>query len=237
MQSLQLFHAINVYLIRVRIFRTFNQGNKQEASFVSLRSNAVQGVESDKLILARKGDMDAFTELVNAYQSAVYNLCYRMLGDPYEAEDAAQETFIRAYKSMKSYDQKRPFSTWILSIAAHYCIDQLRKKRLNVTNIEDSTYLAIPDPGPNPEVLLVKEEGQKRIKELLNELNETDRAIVIMFYWYEFSYVEIAEALNLTSSAVKSRIHRARAQLAKSWKDMDQTSSGLERQAYGSQAL
>lgn len=197
----------------------------------------MQGVESDKLILARKGDMDAFTELVNAYQSAVYNLCYRMLGDPYEAEDAAQETFIRAYKSMKSYDQKRPFSTWILSIAAHYCIDQLRKKRLNGTNIEDSTYLAIPDPGPNPEVLLVKEEGQKRIKELLNELNETDRAIVIMFYWYEFSYVEIAEALNLTSSAVKSRIHRARAQLAKSWKDMDQTSSGLERQAYGSQAL
>lgn len=197
----------------------------------------MQGVESDKLILARKGDMDAFTELVNAYQSAVYNLCYRMLGDPYEAEDAAQETFIRAYKSMKSYDQKRPFSTWILSIAAHYCIDQLRKKRLSVTNIEDSTYLEIPDPGPNPEVLLVKEEGQKRIKELLNEINETDRAIVIMFYWYEFSYVEIAEALNLTSSAVKSRIHRARAQLAKSWKDMDQTSSGLERQAYGSQAL
>jgi len=197
----------------------------------------VQGVESDKLILARKGDMDAFTELVNAYQNAVYNLCYRMLGDPYEAEDAAQETFIRAYKSMKSYDQNRSFSTWILSIAAHYCIDQLRKKRLNVTNIEESTYLAIPDPGPNPEVLLVQEEGQKKIKELLNELNETDRAIVIMFYWYEFSYVEIAEALSLTSSAVKSRIHRARAQLAKSWKDRDQTLSGLERQAYGSQAL
>jgi RNA polymerase sigma-70 factor (ECF subfamily) len=160
-----------------------------------------------------------------------------MLGDPYEAEDAAQETFIRAYKSMQSYDMKRSFSTWLLSIAAHYCIDQLRKKRLKVISIEGTPYLEIPDPGPNPEVSLTKREQHNRIKALLDTLSETDRAIVIMFYWYEFSYGEIAEALNLSSSAVKSRIHRARAQMASSWKERNQTPTGLERQTYGSQAL
>lgn len=79
-------------------------------------SNAVPEVESEKLILAQKGDTQAFTELVDAYQVAVYNLCYRMLGDPYAAEDASQETFIRAYKAMKTFDRKRSFSTWFLEV-------------------------------------------------------------------------------------------------------------------------
>ena len=193
--------------------------------------------EREWILRARAGDVEAFTQLVEAYQKPVYNLGYRMLGNATDAEDAAQETFIRAYKAMKSYDTQRSFSTWLLSIAAHYCIDQLRKKRLKVTSIEDKPYLEIPDPGPNPEVSLTKREQQQRIKALLNVLNETDRAIVIMFYWYEFSYAEIAEVLDLSSSAVKSRIHRARAQLAKSWNERNQTLSGLERQPYGSQAL
>lgn len=194
-------------------------------------------IESSILILAKKGDVEAFTELVNAHQNAVYNLCYRMLGDPYEAEDAAQETFLRAYKSMKSYDLSRSFSTWLLSIAAHYCIDQMRKKRLNITKLEETPYLEIPDPGPNPEKSLTDNEQQARIRSMLSELSETDRAIVTMFYWYEFGYAEIAEALNLSTSAVKSRIHRARTQMAKSWIDRSQTLSGLERQTYESQAL
>jgi len=197
----------------------------------------VPEVESEKLILAQKGNLDAFTDLVNSHQNAVFNLCYRMLGDPYEAEDAAQETFLRAYKAMKSFDRKRSFTTWLLSIAAHYCIDMLRKKRLNITHIEDTPYLEIPDPGPNPENSLTDSEQQNRIRALLNVLSETDRAIVVMFYWYEFSYGDIAEALTLSISAVKSRIHRARAQMAKSWTERNQTMSGLERQTYGSPVL
>jgi RNA polymerase sigma-70 factor (ECF subfamily) len=202
-----------------------------------MRSNAVPEIGPEKMILAQQGDVEAFTDLVIAHQSAVYNLCYRMLGDPYEAEDAAQETFLRAYKAMKSYDQNRSFSTWVLSIAAHYCIDQLRKKRLNVTHIEETPYLELPDPGLNPEAQLAESEQQQKIRSLLNELGEIDRAIVIMFYWYEFSYAEIAEVLNLSSSAVKSRIHRARLQLANHWRERNQTAPGLERQTYGSQTL
>ena len=194
-------------------------------------------VDLGKLNLAQKGDTQAFTELVDAHQVAVYNLCYRMLGDPYEAEDAAQETFFRAYKAMKTFDRKRSFSTWLLSIAAHYCIDQLRRKRLNITHFEDNPFLDVPDPGPNPETSLSESEQQKLVRSLLDVLSETDRAAMIMFYWYEFSYEEIASALDLTVSAVKSRMHRARVQLANTWMDQKQTFSGLERQSYGSQAF
>ena len=68
---------------------------------------------------ARQGDDEAFAQLVEAYQRPVFNICYRMLGEPAEAEDAAQETFIRAYTRIESYDPKRKFSSWLLAIASH----------------------------------------------------------------------------------------------------------------------
>lgn len=197
----------------------------------------MQEFDIEWLELAQQGDQTAFAKIVDAYQVSVYNLCYRMLGNRYEAEDAAQETFLRAYKSMKSFDKKRSFSTWILSIAAHYCIDQLRRKKLNITHLEESPFLALPDPRPNPEALLSESEQQRQVRSLLKSLGETDRAAVIMFYWYEFSYQEIASALNLSISAVKSRLHRARTQLAKTWMEQKPSIPGFERQSYGSPAV
>ena len=82
--------------------------------------------EPEVLNQVHQGNQDAFTQLVESYQRPVYNLCYRMLGDPNDAEDAAQETFLRVYKNIKRYDHKRSFSTWLLSIAAHLCIDQIQ---------------------------------------------------------------------------------------------------------------
>jgi RNA polymerase sigma-70 factor (ECF subfamily) len=104
-------------------------------------------------------------------------------------------------------------------------------------HFEDKPYIYLPDPGPNREESLHESEQQRRIRSLLNVLSETDRAVVIMFYWYEFSYEEIANSLDLTVSAVKSRMHRARVLMAKTWTDQKQTLSGLERQTYGSPAL
>jgi RNA polymerase sigma-70 factor (ECF subfamily) len=177
----------------------------------------VNNLEPEVLDQVRLGSQEAFTHLVETYQRPVYNLCYRMLGDSAEAEDASQETFLRTYKNIKHYDHKRPFSTWILSIAAHHCIDQLRKRRMVIISMDTTPYLDPPDRSPGPEAYLYHVEDQKRVQALLKTLNPHDRAAVVMYYWYDFSYEEIAQNLSLSLGAVKSRLHRARLAMAQSW--------------------
>ena len=177
----------------------------------------MNNLEPEVLDRVHQGNEDAFTQLVETYQRPVYNLCYRMLGDQDEAEDASQETFLRVYKNIKHYDAKRPFTTWLLSIAAHHCIDQLRKRRMIVISMDSTPYLDPPDGLPGPETTFYNHEDQKRVQTLLKTLSPHDRAAVIMYYWYDFSYDEIAKSLSLTSSAVKSRLHRARLTMAQSW--------------------
>lgn len=179
----------------------------------------MQDVEATWLPQALKGDPIAFASLVEAYQKPVFNLCYRMLGNAEDAEDAAQETFLRVYRSMRHYDSSRSFSTWVLSIAAHHCIDQIRRRHMAVVSIEDLPVPDVADPNPGLEITLDRRQEQQRIRALLNTLEPTDRAAVIMYYWYDFSYEEICQALSLTLSAVKSRLHRARRAMAQNWLD------------------
>ncbi len=174
------------------------------------------------VIQAQQGSDEAFTKLVEEHQTHVYNLCYRMLGEPESAEDAAQEAFLRAYQNLHRYDQNRSFATWLLSIAAHYCIDRLRRRKLTVFSVdqerEDGTVFEISDPAsPDPEVESVKREDRDHLHRLLKNLDETDRAVVILRYWHDYSEVGIAESLKLTVSAVKSRLHRSRRALAGMW--------------------
>src|SRR5687767_7171840 len=162
--------------------------------------------------------------LVGEYQTHVYNLCYRMLGEPEAAEDAAQESFLRAYQNLQRYDRNRPFATWLLSIAAHYCIDRLRRRKLSVFSLDEENdegvTFEIADPAsPNPEAESVKREERDRLHILLKDLDETDRAAIVLRYWHDCSEIEIAESLNLTVSAVKSRLHRARRALAGMWQE------------------
>lgn len=173
--------------------------------------------ESDWISKAIQGDPQAFTQLVEAYQRPVFNLCYRMLGNPQDAEDAAQETFLRAYKNLRRYDPNRAFSTWILSIAAHYCIDQTRRQRRPVVSVEELPEPDLPDHAPGLESGLSRKEEQERIRVIMDVLDPVDRAAVVMYYWYDFSYDEICAALSLTLSAVKSRLHRARRAMADEW--------------------
>ena len=175
--------------------------------------------ESEWLVRAQKGDDLAFARLVELYQKPVYNLCYRMLGNPGDAEDAAQEAFLRAYKNLRRYDSDRPFATWLLSIASHYCIDQLRKRRFNAFSLDDEerAWLEPPDPAIGPEKSVSMQEKQAQVQQLLEQLSPKDRAAVVMHYWYDYSYEEIAQELSLTVSAVKSRLHRSRRDLANAW--------------------
>jgi RNA polymerase sigma-70 factor (ECF subfamily) len=156
-----------------------------------------------------------------------------MLGNPGDAEDAAQETFLRAYKSLRRYDNSRPFPTWLLSIAAHYCIDQIRRQRMTVISMDDLPDLDIPDFSPGPETVVSRSEEQQKVRALLTSLNAVDRAAVIMYYWYDFSYVEIAQSLSLTESAVKSRLHRARRELAEQWIHQKPQALPVERNPHG----
>jgi RNA polymerase sigma-70 factor (ECF subfamily) len=191
----------------------------------SLSINETQWLRETQL-----GNEDAFASLVDTYQTPVYNLCYRMLGDAQEAEDAAQEAFWRAYQAIKRYDPQRPFITWLLSIAAHYCIDQQRRRRLPTIDLELLPEEGAPDPSPNPEKALAKTEEERALRKLLVELNPQDRAALIMRYWYDFSDQEIAQSLSLTVSAVKSRLHRARQVLALRWRTV-QSNYALKEEA------
>lgn len=172
--------------------------------------------EAECLQNALKGDEDSFTALVEIHQTHVYNLCYRMLGSPQEAEDAAQETFWRAYRNLQRYDTARPFTTWLLSIAAHYCIDQQRRRRLPTIELDELLDMEnfTPDPGPSPEKEAAEKEEIEAVQKQLADLNPNDRAVLVLRYFHEFSEDEICHALSLSKSAVKSRLHRARLHMA-----------------------
>jgi RNA polymerase sigma-70 factor, ECF subfamily len=175
----------------------------------------VINLEQEWLEKARHGDEDAFTTLVETYQTPVYNLCYRMLGDPGSAEDAAQETFWRAWQNLNRYDPERSFITWLLSIAAHFCIDQQRKRRIPLFELDEFPDFDISDPHePTPEKTVSMDEEDAALYALINQLNPQDRAAVILKYWNDCSEEEISQMLSLTVSAVKSRLHRSRRQLA-----------------------
>jgi RNA polymerase sigma-70 factor, ECF subfamily len=165
---------------------------------------------------ALDGDQDAFAELVNTYQHAVYNLCYRMLGERTEAEDAAQETFLRAYMNLQRYDPARSFKTWLLSIASNHCIDRLRRRRLTWLSLDEPlpSSIVLSSDEPEPEEATIKDQRSQAIQRLLNELSTEYRAAVILRYWYDYSYTEIADILDTTESAIKSRLFRARQTLA-----------------------
>jgi RNA polymerase sigma-70 factor, ECF subfamily len=193
------------------------------------------------VIQAQQGSDEAFTKLVEEHQTHVYNLCYRMLGEPEAAEDAAQESFLRAYQNLQRYDRNRPFATWLLSIAAHYCIDRLRRRKLSVFSLDEENdegvTFEIADPAsPNPEAESVKREERDRLHILLKDLDATDRAAIVLRYWNDYSEIEIAESLNLTVSAVKSRLHRARRALAGMWQE-DKPRARAERRPHETPAF
>jgi RNA polymerase sigma-70 factor (ECF subfamily) len=164
---------------------------------------------------ARRGDQAAFSRLVEAYQRPVYNLAYRMLGNAAEAEEAAQETFVRIYTKLHTYQSEHKLASWVLSIASHYCIDRLRRRRITWLSLDDDPIAAVlPSHELNPEELALRREACDEVQDCIAELEPGYRAPLILRYWQGFSYEEIAEVMGISVSAVKSRLHRARLQIA-----------------------
>ena len=172
--------------------------------------------EGDLVRRSRKGDLDAFNTLVQVYQRQVYNLCLRMLGSA-AAEDAAQETFINAYRRLSSF-RGGSFRAWLLRIAANICCDELRRRRsrseasleaaLEVgTPVDVSSHLA----GPEDEALR-RELGQ-HLQQGLAALPAEQRLAIILRDIHGLSYEELTDALGCSLGTVKSRIARGRARM------------------------
>jgi RNA polymerase sigma-70 factor, ECF subfamily len=190
-------------------------------------NRTVVEIKKEWLLAARKGDVDAFGLVVEAFQKPVFNLCYRMLGNAEDAEDAAQESFWRAFQGLSKYDFQRPFGTWLLSIAAHYCIDRLRRKRPVLLSLESLLPEDdAPDDAPGPETQTYRKQNQETVQRLLAQLGHEERAMIVMRYWHDMSYEEIAHSLRVSVGAVKSRLHRARHTLAERCQSQNLTPAG-----------
>ena len=161
---------------------------------------------------AIQGDHEAFARLVDAYKTPVFSIAYRMLRSTAEAEDAAQEIFLRAYTKLATYDRQRKFSTWLLSIASNYCIDVLRRRRATLVELDEVAF-ALPSEAPGPERSALNREQRDAVVRAINRLPDTYRLITVLRYYHDLSYEEIEQITGLTEATVKTRLFRARRQL------------------------
>lgn len=169
-----------------------------------------------------KGDQNAFAEIVDIYKDKVYQLCYRMLGNQHEAEDIAQEAFIRAYVNIHTFNQKLKFSTWLYRIATNLSIDRIRKKKpdyyldAEVAGTEGLTmYSQLAADAALPEEELESLELQEVIQKAILSLPDKYRTVIVLKYIDELSLKEISKILDLPVGTVKTRIHRGRESLKK----------------------
>lgn len=166
------------------------------------------------------GDVNAFETLVLSYEKNVYNLALRMVKNPEDASDMAQEAFIRAYNSLASFRGESKFSVWLYRIVSNVCLDFLRSRSrhptvsLSVENDEgEETELDIPDESQSPEALLERRLTRDSVRRGLDALSEEYRQILLLREIQGLSYDEIAETLSMELGTVKSRIFRARKKL------------------------
>lgn len=169
---------------------------------------------------AQRGDLESFNQLVRLYEGRVYNLCLRMLGDPESAADATQDSFISAYRNLRSF-RGGSFRSWLLRIATNACYDVLRvRKRRPATSLDaaissddENMRLDPPDPSESPDDVALRHELGAAIQTGLDQLPEDQRVVVILSDIQGMAYDEIASITNSNLGTVKSRLSRGRARL------------------------
>ncbi|HEX2697357.1 MAG TPA: sigma-70 family RNA polymerase sigma factor [Anaerolineales bacterium] len=167
---------------------------------------------------ARQGDRDAFSEIVHRHQQAVFNATYRVLGNVHDAEDATQETFIRAFQFFDKFDSNRPLAPWLKRIAVNVCLNRLEGIK-SAASLDDES-APVPDPSPSPEALTLDRGRDQRIHNELKRLPARYRLVIELRHFQELSYEEIAKELKRPLSDVKSDLFRARKLLAERLKDL-----------------
>jgi RNA polymerase sigma-70 factor (ECF subfamily) len=168
--------------------------------------------ESELARRAAAGDRAAFAEIVRLHQQAVYSVAYRMLGNVRDAEDAVQDSFLRAYQFFDKFDPDRPLAPWLKRIALNVCFNRLQANR-PASSLEEN----VPppkDPHPGPEALTAAREREACIRAEILRLSPRYRAVIELRHFHELSYEEIARSLDRPLSVVKSDLFRARKLLA-----------------------
>ena len=166
-----------------------------------------------------RGNVNDFEKLVTAYEKNVYNIALRMVGDPEDAADMTQETFIKAYRALSSFRGYSKFSSWLYRIASNVCLDFLRSRSrhpqvsLSTVDEDDRATFELPDMRQNPEEQLMKKLGMEAVRRGLEQLPEQQRQILVLRELGGLSYAELAQTLGLEEGTVKSRIFRARKRL------------------------
>ncbi len=176
--------------------------------------------------LARAGDVSAFETLVRRYQRWVFTLALRMVGDPAEAEDLAQEIFLKVYRGLAGFKGASRFSTWLYSIASHHCLNHLKassrrplqhggSREGGESPGDDSPSVVdrLPDGSPRADVLLEQADLLRIVRTELANLTEDHRLILVLRDLQGLQYEEIAQILRLELGTVRSRLHRARMEL------------------------
>jgi RNA polymerase sigma-70 factor, ECF subfamily len=180
---------------------------------------ANQDPDAALMLRVKRGDREAFAQLVEKYKQPVMNLTARMLRDETEAEDLAQAVFLQVYKSAHNYEKKAKFTTWLFTIARNLCLNEIRRRARHPAESLDQTH---PDQDDqplhqvedkrtdSPPETLLRTELVKKVDEALAELPENQRTALLLCRQEELSYEEIARVLDCSLAATKSLIHRGR---------------------------
>lgn len=167
------------------------------------------------------GNNAAFGQLIERHQRAMFNIAYRMLGDREEARDVVQEAFWRAYRGLDGFDLSRPLTPWLYRIVTNLSLNRLRRNPPPTISLDapppgqkkDAKPLPVPDPGAGPPDRLLQAEVQVQIRQAILALAPADRTVIELRHFQAMSYKEIAVALDISLSSVKSRLFRARRKL------------------------
>lgn len=166
--------------------------------------------EAYKINRVKQGDTEAFSWLVDTYKNMVYTLCIRMLNNEADAEEAAQDVFVKVFRALPGFQQKSKFSTWLYRIAYNQCISVIRKKVKMIDLVDEMHDQEVDEGDINGLEKITAQERSRVLQLAIEALPETDSVVVTLFYYEELSLDEIAEITGLTSSNIRTKLHRSR---------------------------
>ena len=170
---------------------------------------------------SRKGNVDAFEELIKGYKKSAYNIALRVMRNAEDAEDASQEALIKIFKNISSFNMESTFKVWMYRVVVNTCIDFKRRKNVNALSIDETLDLGsgreiqreIPDESNNPDALIERNYSTQLVNDAINMLEDDFKTIIILRDIKGFTYDEISQILSCNLGTVKSRLSRARKRL------------------------